>query len=158
VEFILQLAVDEWEPHPEIRALGSGIFWEDGDQGAVSFTSENCDVFDDFVSYATNGIEDYFVIWNLSHNGGGGGSYNISETIILDGNPDLLGKELTVVHLRINSLDIWPWAPFPGQEGYRYSVDITWEFYGAIVPEPSTAFLCMAGIIMQLIKARRPSE
>lgn len=145
-EFIIQLAVAIWEPHPTLRALGGGIFWGDGDSGTRVFTSQGSSQFSGFQDHATNGIEEIAKLWNLDA-GGGGASFPIGESSLYGVSSDLIGNDLTEVRLTVHSIHFEPFEPIPGLRGYTYVTDITWSFHGVPVPEPATMMLLIACIL-----------
>lgn len=140
------LGFSDWEPYPQVRALGAGTRWRDGDGGTVTFNCDNSDAFADFAEYAANGLEDQIRFWDLADGLGGNGSAFTPESEVFNRNPDLVDHRLTMVRLTVDSLRFEPWIPpwAPGCEGFLYSGDITWQFYGTRLPEPSSVILALA--------------
>jgi hypothetical protein len=148
VAFIIQLGYYDWEPYPVVRALGGDTRWKDGDAGRVAFNNDNSVAFDDFAHFATNGSEELYRIWDLNRGFGGGGSAYVPEATLLGRDVDLLGNQLTEVQLVVHTVEFWAWTPFPGGEGYRYEADMTWEFYGHPVPEPSLTVFPLVCVLL----------
>lgn len=158
VAFILQLGFHDWEPYPEVRALGTEVRWREGDGGTVSFNSDNSDAFTDFALYATNGTEDQIRFWELADGFGGNGSPLIPESYVFKGNPDLIDHHLTMVDLTVDSLRFEPWNPpwAPHLEGFLYSADVKWQFYGVPIPEPTNMMAVIAVAPIAFRRLRRP--
>ncbi len=144
VEFILQLPTAS--PPGEVSGLGMdlGIFWEDGDQGSFDYSSGTDEGFDDFASFATDGIEQKFVLWDFFPSGSGGGTPPVLESLLFGASPDLVGNDLDSVRLIVHEISFESWVPDPAHpeiEGFLYSADLTYEFYGTPVPEADSAVL-----------------
>ncbi len=140
VEFVLSL------DNPEMIAeLGRGVFWEDGDAGSVEFSAETDPAFSQFAALATNGSDDFLwdgVLWPSRFSGV---LYPSIESEVFHGAPDLIGYELDFVLLTVRSVHFEPWVP-DGFEGNTVHYDLTYEFYGHVIPEPATAVLVLAAL------------
>lgn len=119
--------------------IGRGILWDDGDSGTVDFTSTTDPGFDSVVTGLTNGVDDYlFFITIWPNEGGGGGGGRESEFGF--GSPDFVGYEIDRIRLIVHAVQIEP-----GEDGYFADVEVTYEFYGSPIPEPSVIMLLAFG-------------
>lgn len=161
VEFILQLPTTF--PPSDFFGLGvdMDIFWEDGDQGSFDFSAGTDEAFDDFALFATDGIEDNFTIFDLFPSGSGGGTPPSPESVLFGVSPDLVGNELQLVRLIVHEVSFEPWVPDPVQypeiEGFLYSADLTYEFYGTPIPEPTTLIVLACGLVIITSVVEAPS-
>jgi hypothetical protein len=158
VEFILQLPTTS--PPTDFFGLGmdANIFWEDGDRGSVEFDSATDEAFDDFATFATDGIEDSFTIFDLFPLGSGGATPPRPESVLFGASPDLVGNELQRVRLIVHEITLEAWVPDPVQypeiEGFLYTADLTYEFYGTPIPAPGSGTLA-AGFLASFLLRRR---
>ncbi len=126
----------------ELTQIGLGILWDDGDSGTVDFTSETDPNFDTFVAGLTNGVDDFIsVLVEWPDQGGGGGG--ATESSWGFGSPDLFGYEIDLILLTVHDVQIDPWM----QDGFYAEVDLTYEFYGSLIPEPTTLTLLAVGVV-----------
>jgi hypothetical protein len=154
-EFILQLPTgDPPDPDP---GLGAGIYWREGGTDTIDFTPQNSPTFPVFAIAATNGTPDDFRFWNLLPPGGGSGSAPMLESTLFGRSPDLVGNTLDYVRLTVRSLQFQHWVPdpdLPDVQGFLYTADLTYEFFGTPVPEPMTAVM----LIVAALAASRPKK
>ncbi|GEM_PF-1959705 len=157
VEFILQLPGSLEDKY----GLGVGAFWEA--PGQLDFTNAGDPGFAIFALSATNGIAEEFRFWDLFPSGGGHISPPAPESLLFGVSPDLFGYELTQVRLIVENLVFQPWTPDPlnnpDLQGFTYSAEITYEFYGLPVPEPSSlAVLAVPAVIAVIVDNCRCSR
>ncbi|MBU0716609.1 MAG: hypothetical protein KJ749_00030 [Planctomycetes bacterium] len=142
-QFVLELT-----PYPAVLGprVGLGVFWEDGDSGVFDFTAETDNGFVGFADFATNGIDDWLMDLILFPGGGGGGG-GAPESVRLGTSPDLSGYRLALVRLIVHDVTIESFSPEdqPDLEGTRVLGHLTYEFYGTVIPEPTTLCLLATG-------------
>ncbi len=149
VEFILQLPTSS--PPGGTFGLGSALdnFWKDGDQGFFDFTSETDDAFDNFAAAATNGIAEKFSVIDLFSSGSGGATAPAPESELFGTSPDLVRYEVELVRLIVQDINVDPWVPDPDShpeiKGFQHQTRLTYEFYGSVVPEPSSIVFIVVG-------------
>lgn len=152
VEFVLQLPATS--PPTGYFGLGANrdIFWMDDQPGVHEFTSRDGMDFLQFAQYATDGIEQNISLWDLFPSGSGGASPLMRESSLFSASPDLVGNELEMVRLIVRRIEVDPWVPdpenYPEIEGFRHETELTFEFYGLPIPEPSTIALTVIGAMM----------
>jgi|CXWL01.1.fsa_nt_gi hypothetical protein len=143
VQFILELVGSE-----DYVDLGTGYYWSDGDTGTIDLTPSTDPGFPLFAELITNGVDDRLgdgIIW--THQGYGGGVlYDALESDILGLTPDLTGSRLDFVRLIVRSVEFEPEIMPDDRIGYRVNYDLTFQFYGVAVPEPSTLFCILGGL------------
>lgn len=137
----LALELSTSSPPYESFRLGMGVMWEDNDAGVIDFAASTDDAFEGFAGLALNGIDDEFAVLVLFQDQGGGSGG--PESQLFGGSPDLVGNELEFVRLIVHDLQIEPSAQFP--LGFKVDYDLTYEFFGSLVPEPHTVALLTAG-------------
>lgn len=158
VQFVLELLVQDSFP-PGAR-LGTGIFWRDGDSGTVDFAPQTDPDFLFLAALATNGVNDDYFIYTSWPDGTGGAGGGV-ESRLFGHNPhageppDLVGYELELIKLTVDNLDFEPWPGDDG-DGYFVHVDLRYEFFGSVIPEPATlVFLIWAGMIKSIGRHNR---
>ncbi|MBN1796067.1 MAG: PEP-CTERM sorting domain-containing protein [Sedimentisphaerales bacterium] len=119
--------------------IGDGTSWHNSDRGYCDFNADNTPDFDTFTSYLTDGL-DFTLSSSVYVVGGGTNETGISESAWGLGNPDLFGYQIDFIRLQVHSTSL-------SQDGYwvDYGGNITWEFYGASTPEPSSLLLVGLG-------------
>lgn len=146
VQFVLELA-----PHPSVvgSRVGLGVFWEDGNNGAVDFTPDTDASFVGFADFATDGIDDWLTDLIIFPDGGGGGG-GAPESVRLGTSPDLVGYQLDFLRLIVNDVTIEEFVPedTPELQGIRVLANLRYEFYGTLIPEPTTIILLSTGLVM----------
>ena len=153
VQFVLELA-----PQPTVLGfrVGLGVFWEDGDTGAIDFTPETDNGFVGFAGFATNGIDDWLSDLIIFPDGGGGGG-GAPESVRLLMTPDLVGYQLDFLRLIVHDLTIEEFSPVdrPDLQGIRVLANLTYEFYGALIPEPTTITVLATGLVFVSWRSKR---
>lgn len=153
-QFVLELT-----PYPVVLGarIGLGVFWEDGDSGVVDFTPETDTGFVGLADLATNGIDDW-VMDLIIFPGGGGGGGGAPESVRLGTSPDLIGYQLDLVRLIVHDVTIAGFSPEdnPDLEGTRVLGHLTYEFYGTVIPEPTTVTLLTAAVAIACWRTKWP--
>lgn len=146
VQFLLQV-----EDEDTYVRLGTQHFWRDGDSGTVDLNAATDPGFALFASLLTNGVDDFLgdgVFWT-SPQSGGGVYQRDPESFLLHGSPDLIGNEITSVHLDVQTVQFVPFL-FP-EHGLSFGVayELSYQVYGMPVAEPtSAALVSLAGLII----------
>jgi len=127
--------------------LGEGVFWTAGASGAVDFNPANDSSFLPFARRLSDGQDDLLFLLLLSPDGGGGGGGGF-ESLWLGISPDLQGYELDSIRLIVHDVSIEPWEKW-GLSGVTKTADVTYEFWGHVIPEPtSVLFVTIGGLIL----------
>lgn len=146
VQFVLELTA-----YPDVLGsrVGMGVFWEDGESGVVDFTPETDNGFLGFADLATNGINDWLIDLIIFPGGSGGGG-GAPESVRLGTSPDLIDYQLDVIRLVVHDVTIEQFSPKnnPDLEGTRVLGHLTYEFYGTVVPEPTTITVLGASLVI----------
>lgn len=130
--------------------LGRGVFWEQGDTGSVEFGAATDPGFEVFADLATNGMDDVFgdgVFWPT-----GGVISRSLESEVFQGSPDLVGFELDFVRLSVRQVDFTPFESPTGVPGVTVDYDLTYDFFGHPIPEPSSIILVGPGAVGLMIR------
>ncbi len=128
-------------------SLGKGIFWADGEEGFVDFTSGNHPEFDEFVAGITNDTDEILLPWILDTNGSGGGPFYPESWY---GASFLNGAQIDRIRLSVDSVNIAP----SSLGGIAAEVHYTYEFFG-VIPEPATLmFLALGSFALARSKSR----
>jgi hypothetical protein len=134
--------------------LGPSLFWKSGETGDLEFNESNTEDFSIFTELLTDGVDDsLLVFWRWERDGGfeGGGRLE-SETF---GLPGLFGNAIRQIRMSVNEVFISPVDPFVSD----VRVNVTYEFEGNVIPEPSTVALLLVGLFTMLRKkCRIPKE
>jgi hypothetical protein len=152
VQFVLQLSPDVPLAIEELSGLGAGIWWEEGDQGAIDFTRDTSAAFPDFAAAATDGIDSRFASLTGFFEGNDHGVI-APESTLFGRSPDLVGYELELVRLIVREVRFEPLI-IDAFEGFSVESDISYQFYGSPIPEPSAVIL-LAGGVLVLARGRR---
>jgi len=121
--------------------LGPSIFWEDGESGVLEFTSSSDPRFDEFTNLLTDGVDDSLIVfweWIIGDGFGGNGALE-SELFGLD--TDLIGNDIELIRLTVHEVSIGPFMP----GNLPVAFDVTYDFFGTPVTEPSTTILLIVG-------------
>lgn len=143
----------EFRPSGGLEYFGNDIYWNDDDSGSVDFTAANTPLFAPFVSWITNGLDDEIVFMTFNQFGGGTGGGGLESEIGM-GLPDLVGNQIDRIRLVVNELSIEPYSLPPIGDGLQWEANLTWEFWGSPIPEPST-FLLVLPAFTALVFCRR---
>lgn len=128
--------------------LGRGTLWDSDTHGVFDFSVLNAPRFEAVSNGLTNGVDDYISVL-VEWPGVGGGGFLHSESQLLSGSPDLTGTRLDFVRLVVDELAIEPWL-----EGFFANTDVTFEFWGTVVPEPSTLTLLGLSCLSSMYRRR----
>lgn len=128
--------------------VGSDVLWDDGGFGAVDFSPENSAAFPELADFLTNGDNDR-IFMMVSWPGRGGSGVSVPEESLGLGHPDLMGNEITRTRLTVDYLTITPF-----DTGYLAEGAISWEIFGAPIPEPSSLIL-LGGVAIAIASTRR---
>lgn len=137
--------------------LFSDSFLEEGGSGTFDFDRHNSDLFAEFADLFTNGVDDRLVLSTVWSGFGHVGIQTRFESFFFDRDipagevPDFAGYELDFIRLVIRSVDIEP-LTIQGLDGFRASLDYSYEFHGTPIPEPATFLLLVSGGMFNLIR------
>jgi len=126
--------------------IGRGLFWLAGQSGTVEFNSRNCPAFAGMVGRISDGLDnEVFSSLYVGHAGVGGPR---SESIQFGFVPDLVGNAISSIRLTVREVEIIPFQHPTLGSRIHVGADLTYEFWGTPVPEPSTiGFLGFVGMI-----------
>jgi len=119
--------------------VGVGVVWQNGQTGAAEFTSLTDSYFDSFAQHATDGVDDWIGIYTPW------GGFLQRESEVFGHTPDLGGFELDSVRLIVHDLSF---EPLPKLDGSEIFWDVTYEFYGTPVPEPTALGYFVTGLLL----------
>ncbi|HPD32206.1 MAG TPA: hypothetical protein PLL20_19605 [Phycisphaerae bacterium] len=139
----LMLELYSLAPPYQSFTVGGSVYWQDGQQGTVDFTTEDAAGFNGLVGLVTNGIEDQFSVLALFEEGGGGSGG--PESWLLGRSPDLAGYRVDFVRLSVEQLSIGPSPGHPGASRLDYQAK--WEMWGEVVPEPTSSAVFVLGVV-----------
>lgn len=139
-----------------LSQFGSGVFWQNAESGTHEFyLTQDPPEFQELSSVLTNGFDDNLTFYLANAIGDSSGYGPWEESNWGFGYPDLSGNQITSIRLVVQNLSIQPYFDPPFGNGLQWDAQITWEFWGNPVPEPSTALLTLAALIVFSIRRRR---
>jgi hypothetical protein len=120
-------------------SIGLDVEWSDGQSGAVELNSDNDLHYNAFAASAANGVDELYLVSLLFADGVGIAALG-SESDLLGRVPDLVGYEVESIRLVVHDVRVEPLG-----DGYDAEARFTFEFYGFVVPEPTSVALLVAG-------------
>ena len=128
---------------PTGAVLTPNIMWGDGEQGSFDMRDETVAMFDQFAALASDGVDGRYMS-GAALVGALGRGRTGPESELFGHSPDLVGFRLELVRLTVQELDIIPFE-IDQLDGFEFTYDITYEFFGTVIPEPTTLILLLVG-------------
>jgi hypothetical protein len=143
VQFVLQLPTSPpfGTPVDPNVGVGAGTYWASGSSGSARFNVDNDPLMSTFGTLATDGMDTWIGIYTQW------GGYVQPESEVFGRAPDLMGYGLSEIELVARFVEVIPLSDLGGSMVYW---DVTYNFYGMPIPEPSTTLLLSMGSVIMV--------
>lgn len=129
VEFFLGYQTEPFDP----IVVGLGLqSWDSGESGSIEISALNDAGFGGLASALTDGVDNYlYLLDSPSGCPGLGGNFAL-ESFWIQGSPDLVGNNIEFIRLIVHEVIIEEQGT-----GVTWQSNLTYEFWGAPIPEPA---------------------